>query len=111
MVTSTKKKKNHLNASYAFFAFYARWVLVEVSASDDQAVGCWIEHGMDEHGTEFVSSAGVNNCGNVIIGLHPAESAQRHQSSYLLFLYTCIHHCLYHTFPFRELFLVTAFTF
>ncbi len=32
-------------------------------------------------------------------------------SSYLLFLYTCIHHCLYHTFPFRELFLVTAFTF
>ncbi len=32
-------------------------------------------------------------------------------SSYLLFLYTFIHHCLYHTFPFRELFLVTAFTF
>ncbi len=32
-------------------------------------------------------------------------------SLYLLFLYTCIHHCLYHTFPFHELFLVTAFTF
>jgi hypothetical protein len=32
-------------------------------------------------------------------------------SSYLLFLYTCIHHCLYHTFPFLELFLVTALTF
>jgi hypothetical protein len=32
-------------------------------------------------------------------------------SSYLLFLYTCIHHCLYHTFPFLELFLATALTF
>ncbi len=32
-------------------------------------------------------------------------------SSYLLFLYTRIHHCLYHTFPFLELFPVTALTF
>ena len=38
-------------------------------------------------------------------------SISRAMDMILLFLYTCIHHCLYHTFPFLELFLVTAFTF